>query len=145
MPDWFSKFSSWQAFGGLLEFQNVINSFKGKHELVKRHTPFCTRCFRFFTTYYRFLIVGVSGIISGCSPIHIINNITPTSTYKIDRGIRYKISPEVILMSKFLSLETAIQSQPTATRWLFSSMVELGIAVTDKSINLWVKLWQHEG
>ena len=48
-------------------------------------------------------------------------------------------------MSKFLSLETAIQSQPTATRWLFSSMVELGIAVTDKSINLWVKLWQHEG
>lgn len=61
--------------------------------MVKRHTPFRPRAFRIFTKYYRFLIVGVSGIISGCSPIHIINNLTPTSTYKIDRGIRYQNQP----------------------------------------------------
>jgi acetyl esterase/lipase len=35
-------------------------------------------------------VAGIPLLLSGCSPVQIINQLTPTSTYKIDRGIRYQ-------------------------------------------------------
>ena len=38
----------------------------------------------------KLFIAGMTGVLSACSPLQMINRLTPTNTYKVTQGIRYQ-------------------------------------------------------
>lgn len=38
----------------------------------------------------KLFITGVTGVLSACSPLQMINRLTPTNTYKVTQDIRYQ-------------------------------------------------------
>ncbi|MFA7496946.1 MAG: alpha/beta hydrolase [Acidithiobacillus sp.] len=43
--------------------------------------------------FYPWLLAGITSTLTACSPLQMINKLTPNSTYKVTHGIRYQPGP----------------------------------------------------